>query len=150
MKKSQSNTSRNQKFKNATRKNQPAKDNLGLKLLNNNHGSTSAPEGKLAVNNNVIFKKLLYLTSIRSDNDTVIQLFAEQGMTIDSKLISAWSSSNNSQHYKAMPDEALTVFLDALFSIRKECKENDINIFDLNKIFEDIREEDKKDGTQAA
>lgn len=93
-------------------------------------------------NNNVMFKKLLYLTSIRCDDSTVLQLFSEKGLNVTSDQIRSWSSSAQSPIYQAMPDKNLFVFIDALFAIRNECKTKGINLFDLNKIFDDIRDDD--------
>lgn len=94
--------------------------------------------------NNLLFKKLLYLTGIRKDEATIKILFSEQGIEITSELIKAWTSTSPSNSFKAMPDEALIKFFDALFSVRNECRLQEINIFDLNGIFDDIRPQDVK------
>lgn len=94
--------------------------------------------------NNLLFKKLLYLTGIRKDEATIKILFSEQGIEITSDLIKAWTSNPPSSSFKAMPDEALIKFIDGLFSVRNECRIQEINIFDLKDIFDDIRPQDFK------
>lgn len=92
------------------------------------------------VSNNIIFKKLLFLTNIRKDEATIKKLFCEQGLVVTTAQIRSWTTNPPSNNFEVMPDVALLKFIDGLFSIRSECKNQEINMFDLKDIFKDIRD----------
>ena len=52
---------------------------------------------------NHIFRHLLELTQLNEDPDTLIQLFNEQGLTIDVQRIEAWTKDFSDPSARRMP-----------------------------------------------
>lgn len=89
---------------------------------------------------NHIFKHLLELTQLNEDPDTLIQLFNEQGLTIDIQKIEAWTKDYSDPSARRMPKIMFCGFMNILMAIKSEAQMKEINLFDLRGILEDIRE----------
>lgn len=89
---------------------------------------------------NHIFKHLLDLTQLNEDPDTLIQLFNEQGLTIDVQRIEAWTKDYSDPSARRMPKMMFCGFMNILMNIKNEAQLKEINLFDLRGILEDIRE----------
>ena len=89
---------------------------------------------------NMIFKKLVYLLNLKSDEKTIVKHFETQKLQVSIKQVKSWLLSSDNPNFKILPDDKLSVFIDALFSLRAECKNKEIFMFDCFEIFQDLRE----------
>lgn len=89
---------------------------------------------------NHIFRHFLQLTQLNEDPDTLIQLFNEQGLTIDVQRIEAWTKDYSDPSARRMPKMMFCGFMNILMNIKNEAQLKEINLFDLRGILEDIRE----------
>lgn len=93
-----------------------------------------------AIQKNDIFKHFLEMTQLNEDHKTLIQLFSEQGLSINSEKIYAWSKPLSDPQSRCMPTIMFFGFMNLLQAINLEAMSKGINLFDLREILPDIRE----------
>ena len=65
--------------------------------------------------NNEIFNHLLFLTSLNSDDDKLITLFASQGLTVNRSQIRRWRRKVEHSQARPVPNEILEALFRLLF-----------------------------------
>ncbi|HFF4748910.1 TPA: DUF1456 domain-containing protein, partial [Acinetobacter baumannii] len=81
------------------------------------------------ISQNYIFKKLVHLTNLNDDIETLITLFKEKDIVVDSALIESWLSEEGQSNFKEISENNLFSFFEILFSVKKEALSKDINLF---------------------
>ena len=80
------------------------------------------------MNNNVVFNKMLHLTGLGRFDDEVIKIFKDGGFDTTKNVVKGWRRNIDHPRRLSMPDEALIIFLDALFELRDSMGESGVNL----------------------
>ncbi|MDT1781360.1 DUF1456 domain-containing protein (plasmid) [Acinetobacter baumannii] len=72
------------------------------------------------ISQNYIFKKLVHLTNLNDDIETLITLFKEKDIVVDSALIESWLSEEGQSNFKEISENNLFSFFEILFSVKKK------------------------------
>ncbi|MDP7811442.1 DUF1456 family protein [Acinetobacter baumannii] len=59
------------------------------------------------ISQNYIFKKLVHLTNLNDDIETLITLFKEKDIVVDSALIESWLSEEGQSNFKEISENNL-------------------------------------------
>ena len=81
--------------------------------------------------NNEIFNHLLFLTSLNSDDDKLITLFASQGLTVNRSQIRRWRRKVEHSQARPVPNEILEALFRLLFDQKN--KDRDFCKYPLSK-----------------
>ena len=85
--------------------------------------------------NNDFFKKILHLTGLINEKETVVSIFNEKGTyKVTKSLVKSFIiSDKNNYRRNEMTDEALNQFINNLFCYRDELFEKGVNTFFVQK-----------------
>lgn len=72
------------------------------------------------ISQNYIFKKLVHLTNLNDDIETLITLFKEKDIVVDSALIESWLSEEGQSNFKEISENNLFSFFEILFSVKRK------------------------------
>ncbi len=72
------------------------------------------------ISQNYIFKKLVHLTNLNDDIETLITLFKEKDIVVDSALIESWLSEEGQSNFKEISENNLFSFLRFFLALKRK------------------------------